>query len=318
MSEFEKVMKEAAREAAEEEEIAERAVLDDIAEGKSGRKGYGEKMNEKRAQCYAMIEDACLDAVAGTENLKKFLAVQSRFEKYSLNNNLLIYAQKPAAVRFRDFNAWVEDGVSVEGAKSFVILEPHKYTAADGSIRRGYNPKKVFDIADVDVPESEYPKAQSYEQKRLLEALVHDSPVPIRRTEKALGDGLAVYDPEQKAVFFKSGMGFDQIFPALAQALSHAQMAMEAERYQVREHEFAARCSAYVISLKYGADTKAADIHTIPQRFETMDAEDIKKELLEIHDSVKAITERMAEVLEKTQYKEPPQSKNRRTREVRE
>ena len=87
--------------------------------------------------------------------------------------------------------------------------------------------------------------------------------------------------------------------------------------HQVREHEFAARCSAYVISLKYGADTKAADIHTIPQRFETMEAEDIKKELLEIHDSVKAITERMAEVLEKTQYKEPPQSKNRRTREVR-
>ena len=90
--------------------------------------------------------------------------------------------------------------------------------------------KKVFDIADVNVPESEYPKAQSYEQKRLLEALVDDSPVPIRRTEKALGDRLAVYDPEQKAVFFKSGMGFDQIFPALAQALSHAQMAMEAER----------------------------------------------------------------------------------------
>lgn len=318
MSEFEKVMKEAAREAAEEEEIAERAVFDDIAEGKSGRKGYGEKMNEKRAQCYSMIEDACLDAVASTENLKRFLAVQSRFEKYSLNNNLLIYAQKPTAVRFRDFDAWKEDGVSVDRSKGFVILEPHKYTASDGSIRRGYNPKKVFDIADTDVPESEYPKAQSYEQKTLLEALVHDSPVPIRRTEKSIVDSLAFYDPEEKAVFFKSGMGFEQIFPALVQALSHAQMAMEAERYQVREHEFAARCSAYAVSLKYGADTKAADIHTIPQRFETMEAEEVKKELLYIHDSVKAITGRMAEALEKTQYKEPPRSKSFRAREVRE
>lgn len=83
-------------------------------------------------------------------------------------------------------------------------MEPHKYTAADGSIRRGYNPKKVFDIADVNVPESEYPKAQSYEQKTLLEALVHDSPVPIRRTEKSIVDSLAVYDPEQKAVFLRA------------------------------------------------------------------------------------------------------------------
>lgn len=57
----------------------------------------------------AMIEDACLDAVASTENLKKFLVFQNRFEKYSLNNNLLIYMQKPTAVRSRDFNVWIGD-----------------------------------------------------------------------------------------------------------------------------------------------------------------------------------------------------------------
>ena len=314
MSEFEKVISDAIKEKTDEPKNQEDVQLDEIAEGTGGKKSYAERMKEKRQQCYAMIEDACLDVVKSPESLKQFLSVLSRFEKYSLNNNLLIYAQKPTAIRFKDFHSWVKDGVSVEGAKSFVILEPHKYTAADGSIRRGYNPKNVFDIADVDIPEIEYPEAKKYEQKKLLEALVHDSPVPICRAENNLSDSLSVYDPEQKAVLFKGGMSFDDIFPAIAKSLAHVEMATDEEQYRTKSHEFAARCTAYIIAQKYGVSTAAVDFHTIPERFEMMEAEDIKKELSDIHDSVKSLTERMTEVLDKEPNKDRV---SYRTREVR-
>jgi hypothetical protein len=256
--------------------------------------------------------------MSSAENLKKFLAVQSRFEKYSLNNNLLIYMQKPEALRFKDFDGWVKDKVSLEGAKSFMILEPSSYTGKDGKKHRGYNAKNVFDITDVGVHENDYLQNKSYEQKALVRALVHDAPVPIIKSEQNIGDSAAVYDASAKTIYFKAGKNFDEIFPALANALAHAEMASKNEKYRVSDHEFASRCSAYVIAQKYGASVVGEDIHTIPQKFESLEAEDIKKELSDIHENVKAISGRMSLVLEKDLNKEQvQQDKNVKTREER-
>ena len=282
------------------------------------KKTFAEKMKEKKVQCFEMVDDACLDVMSSAENLKKFLAVQSRFEKYSLNNNLLIYMQKPEALRFKDFDGWVKDKVSLEGAKSFMILEPSSYTGKDGKKHRGYNAKNVFDITDVGVHENDYPQNKSYEQKALVRALVHDAPVPIIKSEQNIGDSAAVYDASAKTIYFKAGKSFDEIFPALANALAHAEMASKNEKYRVSDHEFASRCSAYVIAQKYGASIAGADIHTIPQKFEGLEAEDIKKELSDIHENVKAISGRMSFVLEKDLNKEQAQQdKNVKTREER-
>ena len=66
------------------------------------QKSYGEQMKDKRDQCYAMVSDACMEIPSDEEHFKRFLSVLSRFERYSLNNNILIYAQKPNAMRLKD------------------------------------------------------------------------------------------------------------------------------------------------------------------------------------------------------------------------
>ena len=113
-------------------------------------------------------------------------------------------------------------------------------------------------------------------------------------------------------------MEFDAIFPAIAKALAHAEMAKDVENYRIGEHEFAARCSAYVISQRYGVDTRTVDVYGIPQNIETMEAEDVKKVLGDVHSNVKTITARMNESLEQTQNKEQQNpikgSKNREER----
>lgn len=101
-----------------------------------------------------------------------------------------------------------------------------------------------------------------------------------------------------------NALEFDTIFPAIAKALAHAEMAKDVENYRIGEHEFAARCSAYVISQRYGVDTRTVDVYGIPKNIETMEAEDVKKVLGDVHSNVKSINARMNESLEQTQNKE--------------
>lgn len=316
MSVFENVINEANKKN-EVKDITPESV--EIADEGEGKKSFAERMAEKKNQCYAMIDDACLNSVSSVDNLRQFLNVQSRFDKYSLNNALLIFAQKPDAVKVKDFDAWKKDDISIKkGAKSFMILEPSPYKGTDGKMHRGYNAKNVFDISDVEASEDAIPQPKSYEQKQLVAALVHDAPVPVRKAEHSIGENDAIYDAKNRVVYFKAGLEFDTIFPAIAKALAHAEMAKDVENYRIGEHEFAARCSAYVISQRYGVDTRTVDVYGIPQNIETMEAEDVKKVLGDVHSNVKTITSRMIESLEQTQTKEQQTpnkgSKNREER----
>lgn len=316
MSVFENVINEANKKN-EVKDVPPESV--EIADEGEGKKSFAERMAEKKNQCYAMIDDACLNSVSSVDNLRQFLNVQSRFDKYSLNNALLIFAQKPDAVKVKDFDAWKKDDISIKkGAKSFMILEPSPYKGTDGKMHRGYNAKNVFDISDVEASEDAIPQPKSYEQKQLVAALVHDAPVPVRKAEHSIGENDAIYDAKNKVVYFKAGLEFDTIFPAIAKALAHAEMAKDVENYRIGEHEFAARCSAYVLSQRYGVDTRTVDVYGIPKNIETMEAEDVKNVLGDVHSNVKSINARMNESLEQTQNKEQQTpnkgSKNREER----
>ena len=122
-----------------------------------------------------------------------------------------------------------------------------------------------------------------------------------------------MYDPQNKTIYFKPGLEFAEVFPAIAKALAHAEMAKGDANYRVNDNEFKARCSANIIAQKYGVDIHTVDIHVIPPKYASLEAEDVKKELGAVHDNVKTITTRMAELLEKTQEKEQsqPQTQNK-------
>ena len=75
-----------------------------------------------------------------------------------------------------------------------------------------------------------------------------------------------------------------------------------------------------MISQRYGVDTRTVDVYGIPQNIETMEAEDVKKVLSDVHSNVKSITARMNESLEQTHDKEQTQqspSKGSKNREER-
>ena len=90
MTEFENILNEANKKNGNEQVAVE-------APAEKEKKSYGDLQREKKQQCYSMIDDACVDVVSNGDRLRAFLDVQSRLERYSLNNNHLIFTQKPEA-----------------------------------------------------------------------------------------------------------------------------------------------------------------------------------------------------------------------------
>lgn len=63
------------------------------------------------------------------ERIADFLEFGSRFYRYSLKNNLLIYRENPQAVYCQSFSAWNDAGYQVKrGAKGIKVYVPYQAT----------------------------------------------------------------------------------------------------------------------------------------------------------------------------------------------
>lgn len=280
------------------------------------KEAYAKAQQEKRDKCYAMIDESAVEVVKSADTFRKYLDVQSRFDKLSANNNLLVFKQKPDATVMKTYTEWAEEKKQVKkGAVAVMILEPKEGKNANGEPHTYFNPKSKFDASDL----TEQPELQSvtYDGRLLVHALVDNCPVKIvtpQEYPKDRQDG-AYYDAKNNCIMAKRGMSPSEIFTSVSVAMAHAEMAQfekqnatpenPATEYQTHKHEFQARCAAYVLAVKYGVPTDKVAIQSIPQRYNEYKAEDVKRELSQINRSVKSITERMREKLEpeKTQYK---------------
>jgi antirestriction protein ArdC len=96
------------------------------------------------------------------QSLLPLLGTMSRFSKYSLANQMLIFAQRPDATHVCGYRAWDKAGYQVrKGEKGIAIYAPMLFTKrrdADDSgttdesaaPRLGYRVAYVFDVAQVD------------------------------------------------------------------------------------------------------------------------------------------------------------------------
>ncbi|MCI6533925.1 MAG: ArdC-like ssDNA-binding domain-containing protein [Lachnospiraceae bacterium] len=80
---------------------------------------------EKTKQAFEMIEQGVKD-VYSSDNFRKYLSCCSKFHSYSLNNTLLILAQKPDATLVAGYNAWQRNfNRHVDkGERGLMILAP--------------------------------------------------------------------------------------------------------------------------------------------------------------------------------------------------
>ena len=93
------------------------------------------------------------------QSLLPLLGTMSRFSKYSLANQMLIFAQRPDATHVCGYRAWNKAGCQVrKGEHGIAIYAPMLFTKrrdaddsdTDAAPRLGYRVAYVFDVAQVD------------------------------------------------------------------------------------------------------------------------------------------------------------------------
>ena len=188
-----------------------------------------------------------------SEKYRQYLRTMSRFHKYSVNNTMLIYMQKPDATVVAGFNKWRDQfGRNVlKGEKGIKIIAPTPYKKkieeakldpdtklpmldADGKTIMEekeikipmYKPVTVFDVSQTEgkpLPQLAADltgNVQNYEI--FMEAVKRSAPVPVFMENMTGMDGY--YDDENQRIAVRTGMSEVQTVCAAIHEIAHSLM----------------------------------------------------------------------------------------------
>ena len=251
----------------------------------------------QRKEAYELIDNTCSEMMSRGDSFRQYLDVQGWFDRYSVNNAILVSAQMPEATQLKEKAAWKQSRVYVnKDAQKVVILEPSKeYTRDDGSKAVGYNAKEVYDISETSAKDRQ--EAQEKKSMReLVSALIDASPVPF--VPVADLEMPAYYDSEQQSIFIRTGLNEEQLFVSMAKEVSAA--VFDFKHNESREaSEFKSYCVAYMISSRYGVDTRGFNFSRLPKELAETDTQAFKGELGSMRDVLGEIQSEMYKSMEK-------------------
>ena len=189
-----------------------------------------------------------------SEKYMRYLSVMSRFHRYSVNNTMLIYMQKPDATLVAGYNKWKDqfERHVKKGEHGITIIAPTPYkkkieeqkldpdTKApildkDGKIVTEekeieipmFRPVKVFDVSQTDgkpLPElasSLSGNVPNYEA--FMEALRRSAPVPIT-FEAMSADTDGYFSADHQKIAIRQGMSEVQTVSATVHEIAHSKL----------------------------------------------------------------------------------------------
>ena len=259
---------------------------------------------EQRKAAYELIDTTCEKMMADGGAFQQYLDVQGHFDRYSVNNAILVSAQMPEATQLKDYGSWKQSRAYVDkDAQKVTILEPGKeYEREDGSKAVGYNAKIVYDISQTTAKDRQQPQ-EAKTMRELVSAMIDASPVsfvPVDDLELP-----AFYDSAQQTIFIKTGLSEEQLFVSMAKEVSAA--VFDFKHKESRDaSDFKSFCVAYMVSSRYGVDTKGFRFDNLPKEFEGMETQEFKGQLGSMRDVLGEIQSDMYKSLEKNK---PPKHK---------
>lgn len=256
---------------------------------------YKEKKKAEKAAVYQMLDDTALEVVQSPEKFRGYLDVQSRMDRYTANNALLMYKQFPQASQVKEFDDWVSEDVKInKGAKTFIILDPYEYTKKDGTIGIDFNLKRVLDVSQTNGRRPAAPAADR-DPRKLVAVMLDTAPIEVESVDELPYPNMgAFYKNENQTLYVKRDIGDSvALCQCVDQELGHAELSMNSETYSRRDMGFWAVCIGYMLCKKYGVDTQ----YRIPDELKNKEPKEIKAELGKMQKAFKEITARVSDEL---------------------
>ena len=233
--------------------IAEHTAEISAIEGRANIMADKPTNRERLQQITAGIEQG-IKELFESEKYMRYLSVMSRFHRYSVNNTMLIYMQKPDATLVAGYNKWKnqferhvkkgEHGITIIAPTPFKKkieeqkLDPDTKAPildAEGKAVMEereveipmFRPVKVFDVSQTDgkpLPELASTlsgSVQNYEA--FMEALRRSAPVPLSVEPMAANmDGY--FSPDQQRIAIRAGMSEVQTVSAAVHEIAHSKL----------------------------------------------------------------------------------------------
>ena len=208
---------------------------------------------ERLQQITAGIEQG-IKELFESEKYMRYLSVMSRFHRYSVNNTMLIYMQKPDATLVAGYNKWKnqferhvkrgEHGITIIAPTPFKKkieeqkLDPDTKAPildAEGKAVMEereveipmFRPVKVFDVSQTDgkpLPELASTlsgNVQNYEA--FMEALRRSAPVPLS-VEPMVANMDGYFSPDRQRIAIRAGMSEVQTVSAAVHEIAHSKL----------------------------------------------------------------------------------------------
>ncbi len=252
-----------------------------------------------------------------------YLRTMSRFHKYSVNNQMLIYMQKPDATLVAGFNKWRDqfERNVMKGEKGIKIIAPTPFKKkieeqkldpdtklpmldADGKVIMEekeikipmFKPVTVFDVSQTQgkplpqLASDLQGNVQNYEV--FMEALRRTSPVPI--DFKPIRDGSdGFFSLDNQSITIREGMSEVQTVSAVVHEIAHSKLHNKVGDEQQKDRnteEVEAESISFAVCAYYG-------ISTGENSFGYIAAWSKDKELKELRESLETINKTSSELI---------------------
>lgn len=251
----------------------------------------------ERKEAYELIDNTCSEMAVNGDSFRQYLDVQGRFDRYSVANAVLVSAQMPEATQLKDYGKWKQSRVYVnKDAQKITILEPSKeYLRDDGTKAVSYNAKVVYDISETSAKDRQE-AAEPKSMRELVSAMIDASPVPFQPVDDL--ELPAFYDSEQQTIFIRTGLHEEQLFVSMSKEVAAAVYDFKHNESR-NASEFKAYCVAYMVSSRYGVDTRGFNFDRLPKEYAEMETQDFKSELGSMRDVLGEVQSEMYKSMEK-------------------
>ncbi len=295
-----------------EQEEAQTEQSERGAGGELSKEEFAAKKQAERESLSELAMKTEMEVVTDGGMFQQYLDTLANFERYSAQNTLLIFAQRPDATRLGDYDHWKDAGTPVsKDMKAISIFEPGKeYRRDDGTTGVSMNIKKVFDVNQT-AARGRQPATQGHDTRTLLKALMSHSPAVLTMVDELPGElkgAGARYDPKRNVIEVERGLGGESFYRCVAQEIAYAELDKKPpETLQCANIGFAAYAASYSLCKKHGISVEGYSFGNVPEYFAGMAGKEVRGEIKAIRDTVNDVATRMARALNPPEKKAPVQ-----------